>query len=572
MNFNYDDIINNIEILHNKYENPILKYIPKIIHLYWDYSPLSYIQYLTIKTLRELNPEWKIIIWRPIEYYSKNTFKDNDDNKNIGIDYFKLIIETEKLEIKKINMVDIGFYNDISEVFKADYSRYWMLYEYGGIWSDFDIIYNKPFEEILYNKNDIYGDEDKINTIICTRRDINYFYIGFLGASKGNIFFKDMLDKCKKNFDKNIYQSIGPVMIKKEYDSCQNIKKLFPDINLVNISENNVYKYKYEKIEDFFTKIDNLNDIIGVHWYNGLPEVKKYVCCDYDKIIGSSFYKYFLQYFINDYNKKISIVMAYHNRKDVLKFTLDTIKLSVYKNIEIIIVDDASDIDQSIDTLINEYKSIYIKLIKIKKQTKKYKNACIPYNIGFKYATGDIIIIQNPECCHIGDIIMYIVENLKNNTYFTFTCANLKERMYNDDIYKYFIENTDNFYNNITKYINKLSIKYNNSIDIWYNHNIYRNCNYHFLSAINKEDLLKLNGFDDRYAYGTCFDDVEFIYRIIKNNIKVDLIDMNNKPFCIHQNHDRTNNAYNIDLWNINKDIFKKHMNELGIDFSQLKI
>ena len=96
---------------------------------------------------------------------------------------------------------------------------------------------------------------------------------------------------------------------------------------------------------------------------------------------------------------KISIVMAYYNRKEQLLFTLKTINDSHHKNIEVIIIDDASDESNRLENIIHNYP-FYINLIRIEPTDKKHVNSCIPYNIGFKNITGDIVIIQNPEVCH----------------------------------------------------------------------------------------------------------------------------------------------------------------------------
>ena len=130
---------------------------------------------------------------------------------------------------------------------------------------------------------------------------------------------------------------------------------------------------------------------------------------------------------------KISIVMAYYNRKSQLRITLKTISQSDFdnKNIEIIIVDDASDNDQIIDSqLMDEFQQLNITMIRIDPVDKTYLNPCIPYNKAIKKCKGDIILIQNPEVCHIGDILMFVCNNLELGDYMTFNCyglANMKE-------------------------------------------------------------------------------------------------------------------------------------------------
>lgn len=275
----------------------------------------------------------------------------------------------------------------------------------------------------------------------------------------------------------------------------------------------------------------------------------------------------------NNHNtKKISIVMAYYNRKDLLKFTLDSIKLSKYKNFEIIIVDDGSSSEHRIDDFIELYSCFDIKLIKIDPLTKKSKNSCIPFNIGFKYVTGDIIIIQNPECCHIGDVLSYTADHLKDGEYFSYTCMAMKDIASNDTLYKYITNN--NFYDRVKRYVLALAAKQKNR-KCWYNHEKYRPCAYHFLSALTKNLLLKINGFDERYAFGTCYDDVEILQRIKKLQTKIiipTISPTNDIPFCIHQWHPTRVDAYNSDLMELNKKIFYEHMKSINIDPSKIRL
>lgn len=257
-------------------------------------------------------------------------------------------------------------------------------------------------------------------------------------------------------------------------------------------------------------------------------------------------------------DKKISIVMAYHNRRDQILFTLKTIKNSEHKNYEIIIVDDVSDKNQQLDDIVNNDQNIkYIKLEK-----KISINPCNVYNLGFKHATGDIVIIQNPECCHIGDIIKYTNDNLKPNQYFSFACANLQNIEKNNILYNMYENNESK--QTITNFLNTLPLSTWETI-LWYNHPIHRPVGFHFMSAIYKSDLDKLGGFDERYADGVGYDDNELVERIKLG--KIEFIFLNtDKPFAIHQWHPKSNTLIDKELINKNRLVYNNHMLELGIN------
>src|SRR3990167_3933309 len=97
--------------------------IQKTFFGYWDGNPLSYMNYLTVVSFKNLNPEWQIIIYMPLkkcQYIGWNTPEQKD--KYIGKDYLN---ELKNIcEIRIVDFDKIGFKNDINEVIKSDYLRY----------------------------------------------------------------------------------------------------------------------------------------------------------------------------------------------------------------------------------------------------------------------------------------------------------------------------------------------------------------------------------------------------------------------------------------------------------------
>lgn len=231
---------------------------------------------------------------------------------------------------------------------------------------------------------------------------------------------------------------------------------------------------------------------------------------------------------------KISIVTAYYNRKKALWRTLKTMEKSSFKDFELIIVDDASDSSQRIDDFAEEFD--FIRLVRIEPEDKHHMNPCIPFNLGFSLVTGDIVIIQAPECLHMGDILSFVNDNSKNNQYLVFSCYSLGETTSNR------LDNVD-----FNLPIEDLELTISNSIgtfnpnsclkgryDSWFVHPIYRLIHLNFLTSIMTKDLLGLGGFDERFANGYAFEDAEFITRINKKKMDVKLIEV---PFCVHDFH-----------------------------------
>lgn len=240
---------------------------------------------------------------------------------------------------------------------------------------------------------------------------------------------------------------------------------------------------------------------------------------------------------------RVSIVMTYYQRREQLDYTLKTMRGSQFDTdlVELIIVDDGSTGFHSLFTWIQE-QHIAIKLIILGPKYKRDKNYCnpaIPYNIGFSEVKGDIVIIQNPEVCHIGDVIQYTVDHLGESDYLVFTCAAMPNDGLNEEMRALF--SSSKFSVSIQKVrslLRELSLDAENSPAFWHSHSVCQAAAFHFLTAMPAIHLFSLGGFLEEFSFGFCADDNEFIFRI-RNRLRLQIrfVDYNSAPFGIHQWH-----------------------------------
>ena len=222
----------------------------------------------------------------------------------------------------------------------------------------------------------------------------------------------------------------------------------------------------------------------------------------------------------------ISIVTAYYNRKKLFVNTLQSIINQQFtEDFEVIAVDDGSREEERLEDLTETFP--FLKVIYLDPSKKWYKNSCIPFNIGFRAAKGDKIIIQNPECYHLGNILKYSHKNLNERNYLSFGCFSLDKEV--TDHLDIFISQRK-----IEQIIieNAHVVKDDGSLG-WYNHSVHRPDALHFCTAISKKALDKLQGFDERFALGIAYDDNEFIQRV-RQKLNVEFID---SEIVLHQNH-----------------------------------
>jgi glycosyltransferase involved in cell wall biosynthesis len=243
---------------------------------------------------------------------------------------------------------------------------------------------------------------------------------------------------------------------------------------------------------------------------------------------------------------KLSICMTYYNRRDLLINTLDSIrKYKKDHDLEVLIVDDASNDDNRIEDLENEYSDLNLQLFRFEPSEKWWTLQILPHNKLIAMASGDVIIQQGAECYHATDVITDALENTKDNEYRVYGCYSLTEidttNIQNPD-YQIVINNECNW--------NTIYEKGG-----WYQHSKYRNGQLNFCTSITKKDLYELGGFDERFSMGIGYGDNEFITRIKRKNMNVLSLD---DLYVYHQYHEPTK----YDRFDPNVQLFQVMMGE----------
>lgn len=138
--------------------------IPKVIHYCWfGGKPLTPLAKKCIESWKKYCPDYKIVRW------DESNFDINNDSP-----YFK-----ESYERKKWG-------------FTADFPRFWIIYNYGGIYLDTDVELIKPLDSLLY-----YGSFFGFESVDIDGHTHNIATgLGF-GAFKGNDLVKNLMDLYK---------------------------------------------------------------------------------------------------------------------------------------------------------------------------------------------------------------------------------------------------------------------------------------------------------------------------------------------------------------------------------------
>lgn len=196
--------------------------------------------------------------------------------------------------------------------------------------------------------------------------------------------------------------------------------------------------------------------------------------------------------------------MTYYRRWSQL---INTLRSFNYDDCVVIIVND----DPTVRLEISDTHVININV-------KTWTNPEPAYNYGILKALEfdpEIIILQNAECYHAGDIVSYAKANLTDDNYISFGC--------------YSLSSSDKL---PPKILNNRGASFDGE-SAWYNHPVYRPAGYDFCSAIKTSNLKKLNGYDERFSFGVGYGD-DYLIKRIKMFLKAEIT---SSPIVYHQWH-----------------------------------
>ncbi len=105
---------------------------------------------------------------------------------------------------------------------------------------------------------------------------------------------------------------------------------------------------------------------------------------------------------------KVSIIIPHYNNFSIIDQCLKSLQKLVYKNIEIIVIDNNS-YDDSFDKIKNNYKNV---ILKKSPKNLGYAGGC---NLGASFATGNYLLFLNNDTIQNPDFLNHMVKSLDEN-------------------------------------------------------------------------------------------------------------------------------------------------------------
>ena len=258
--------------------------IPKELHLYWDGSNMSQLQSFTVTTFHKLNPDWNINIYMPETKYN-GSMRFNFIPDYTGSDYFHTLERLDYVNVIKINLNACGIRPDLHDILRSDIFRYHILYDVGGVWSDFDIIWLKPMDHFC--NIEYYGDIpiNNVNAIVSFIHGTGGGHsIGVLIHRKHDPYVKALINATKKVKPPYSHEVFGSSMLNAHYPTLESLS-IFEGI--IGTRFETYYPYNIHPPTPTIQKLYRGNDlscinnnVMCVHWYNGHKLSKQYVNSD----------------------------------------------------------------------------------------------------------------------------------------------------------------------------------------------------------------------------------------------------------------------------------------------------
>jgi hypothetical protein len=238
--------------------------------------PMSQLQVLTPVSFHKYNPDWKIVIYltkqKPVEL-GKNSWVP--DYK--GHDYFYMLRSLKYIEFREIDIEAEGF-GLKHPIQISDYMRLALIYKYGGLYSDFDVIWLKPMVE--FKNIECIGNPEDFETTVCFYNYVNSFHnvSNLISESNGGYLYS-LLQEQKNVKPPYDHQDFSSTMINKKYRDLDIIKEQFPRI--LALRYETFYPYCIYNLEQLYKENDlkplESKNVMCVHWFNGHELSQEYV-------------------------------------------------------------------------------------------------------------------------------------------------------------------------------------------------------------------------------------------------------------------------------------------------------
>lgn len=236
----------------------------------------------------------------------------------------------------------------------------------------------------------------------------------------------------------------------------------------------------------------------------------------------------------------LSIIIAFYNKIDYLKLVLAGLKLQTFKNFEVIIADDGSR-DEIVAEIEKIIKSLSFNAIHLWQNDKGFRKNKV-LNRAIETSNSNYLLFIDGDCIPHKEFAREHFINKKKGVCLTGRRVNLSRKTTKIVSYKYFNEGI--LVNNFLLFAVDGIFGESSDVEkgIYIKNSLLRKifnkkkrgilgCNF----SLFKEDILAINGFDERYVAPSIGEDSDIQFRLEKNGVQI--TSLNNIAVQYHLYH-----------------------------------
>jgi hypothetical protein len=285
--------------------------IPTLAHFIWDHHPLSFLNFCSVASFVRHHPGWTVRVWRlpgtPAAAAGGSSSGDRPwsspehaESYAADADYFPLLTDPDVFPAGAVQVADpapLLAQHPLAEslqsgVHRSDLLRLLLLHAFGGVYSDFDVLYHGRIEPFL-------DPDARFGIPYCNRHPpAPYVPVGFLYAQPRSEVLAYLLQLAPRRFAPTDYQCLGTRLLINPRMASLMIAPTAPHAvhaaaltcefgEPVHLMDGDTYlKYDYLAAKAaFFAPPPPPAEAVltwdpattfGIHWFNGLAEAKRY--------------------------------------------------------------------------------------------------------------------------------------------------------------------------------------------------------------------------------------------------------------------------------------------------------
>lgn len=235
---------------------------------------MSYLNYLSLISFKQMHPSWKVILMRPLHADAHAPAWATGEQGNVyrGEDYTELA-ELIVDEVRRFDFSELGFSNIMHDVHKADLLRQYLMATQGGVWSDMDVLWINHIEEM--------NCPPDTSVMLVWKPNVNrpYYSTGIVFSKPHTAYHEVIFDACVEAYDPTEYQSLGPSLLRDLFPTEKHVRDYEKDCVIYNAPYETFYPIHYRDLHRLFEQAGQAPlpiQTVAVHWFGGARLAQKH--------------------------------------------------------------------------------------------------------------------------------------------------------------------------------------------------------------------------------------------------------------------------------------------------------